>query len=118
MARELFWFCLEFEIRRVFEWVPQEENAKLMRYLSGLFRTIFQSPEDTSTCLTIVGVRILATYFLQTRTTFIQSFIRFISVEERQGLIALVLIGASTIVGFTLPLELSGKFGENTKCMA
>ncbi len=83
-----------------------------MRHLSGLFRTIFQSPEDTSTCLTIVGVHILATYFLQTRTTFVQCFIRFSGVEERQWLIALVLIGASTIVGFTLPLELSGKMEE------
>ncbi len=84
-----------------------------MRYLSALFHTISQSPENTSsTCLTIVGVRTLATYCLQSRTTFVQSFIRFISVEERRGLIALVLIGASTIVGFTLPLELSGKFGE------
>ncbi len=88
-----------------------------MRYLSSLFRTIFQSPEDSSTCLTIVGVRILATYFLQTRTTFVQSFNHFIDVEKRRGLIALVLIGASTIVEFTLPLEFSGKFGEK-KCMA
>jgi hypothetical protein len=63
--------------------------------------------------LTIVGVRILATYFLQTRTTFVQSFIRFIGVEERRVLIVLVLIGASTIVGFIHHLELSEKFGEN-----
>jgi hypothetical protein len=89
-----------------------------MRYVSGLFRTIFQSPEDTSTCLIIVRVRILATYFLQTRKTFVQSFIRFIAVKKRRGLIALILIGASTIVGFTLRLELLGKFGENKKCMA
>jgi hypothetical protein len=83
-----------------------------MRYQSGLFRTISRSPENISKCLTIVGVRILATYFLQTKTTFVQSFIRFIGVEERRGLIALVLIGAPTIVGFTLPLELPVKFGE------
>ena len=82
---------------------------------SGRF---LKSPEDTSTCLTIVGVGILATYFLRTRTIFVQSFIRFIGVEKHRGLIALVLIGASTIVGVTLPLELSGKFGENKKCMA
>ncbi len=89
-----------------------------MRYLSGLFRTISRSRDNISACLTIVGVRILATFFLQTRTTFVQSCIRFIGVEERRGLIALVAIGASTIVGFTLPLELSVKFGENLKCMA
>ncbi len=90
-----------------------------MRYLSGLFRTISRSRENISACLTIVGVRILPDFFLQTRTTFVQGFIiRFIGVEERRGLIALVSIGASTIVGFTLPLELSAKFGENKKCMA
>ncbi len=83
-----------------------------MRYLSGLFRTIPQSRENISACLTIVGVHILAICFHQTRTTFVQSFIRFIGVEERRVLIALVSIGASTIVGFTLLLELSVKFGE------
>ncbi len=84
-----------------------------MRYLSGLFRTISRSRENISACLTFVGVRILATFFLQTRTTFVQSFIRFIGVEERWGFTTLVSIGASIIVGFTLPLELSVKFGES-----
>ncbi len=27
LAREIFWFCLEFKIRIVIEWVPREENA-------------------------------------------------------------------------------------------
>jgi hypothetical protein len=48
------------------------------------------------------------------RTAFVQSFTRFIGVEERRVLIVSVLIGASTIVGLIHQLELSiGKFGEN-----
>ena len=27
LARELFWYCLEFKIRLIVEWVPREENA-------------------------------------------------------------------------------------------
>ena len=27
LARELFWYCLEFKIRLIIEWVPREENA-------------------------------------------------------------------------------------------
>jgi hypothetical protein len=84
-----------------------------MRYQNGLSRTIPQSPKDALPRSTIVGDRTLAICFHHTRTTFVQSFTRFIGVEERRVLIVSVLIGASTIVGFIHHLELSGKIGEN-----
>ena len=79
---------------------------------------ILQFHVITSTCLTIAGVRTLATYFLPTKTTFAPNFTRFIGVEERRGLIVSAVIGALIIVGFTHLLELWRKFEENSKYMA
>ena len=74
---------------------------------------IIRSHKLSSTCSTIVGVRILVTFFHQTRTTFVQSFIPFIGVKIHRELIVLGLTGVMIIVGFTLLLESLVKFGVN-----
>ncbi len=74
MARELFRFCLEFKIRIIIAWVPQEENAIADEISKWLVPDDFLSPEDISTCLTIVGVHILATYFSSNENNLCSKF--------------------------------------------